>query len=113
MVSWEDNLRKKKKIRRRRLLKGIVFLLVVFLCGINSIITISQQKKQILDLEQGIEKIKQENDELMKEIKRLKTDPSLIEYLARQIGMMRPGEKKVRFMKETETETNLEQNIKR
>ncbi|MEW6096707.1 MAG: septum formation initiator family protein [bacterium] len=105
MVFLEDTRRKKKKVKRKRLLfVGIVFLVIIFIFGVKSIITILHQKRQIATLTQGIEKIKQENEALRKERKALKTDPSRIENLARQIGMMRHGEKKVKFVPQKQEE---------
>ena len=98
MAFPEDNLYKKKKILRKKLLLWATLLLIIFLLGINSIIPIIHQKKQIASLKKEIEETNQKNEALMKEIKVLKTDPTRIEDLARQIGMMRPGEKKVKFI---------------
>lgn len=100
MVLGEDTLRRKKKTYKKRILVGSIFLLFILIFGINSIITIIHQQRQIWALKEGIEEIKQKNNALIKEIKALKIEPSRIEEIARQIGMMRPGEKKVKFVPE-------------
>jgi len=104
MVFSGDNLRKKKKGQRKKILLGIIFLLVLFTFGMDRIITIIHQKRQISILKQRIEEVKQKNETLRKEIAALKTNPSRIEGEARQMGMTRPGEKKVKFVSEEEIE---------
>jgi cell division protein FtsL len=106
MIFGEDTLRRKKKTFRKKILVWSIFLLIILIFGINSIITIFHQQRQISALKESIEEVKQKNNALIKEIKALKTDPSRIEDLARQIGMMRPGEKKIKFVPEEE---NLEE----
>jgi cell division protein FtsL len=108
MVFSEDNFRKKKKTQRKKILVWTIFLLIILIFGINSVITIIHQRKQISTLQEGIEEVRQRNNALIKEIKALKTDPSRIEDLARQIGMMRPGEKKVKFVPEERYEVTGE-----
>ncbi len=98
MAFPEDNLRKRKKVLRKKLLLWTTISLIIILLGINSIIPIIHQKRQIASLTKEIEEINQKNKVLMEEIKALKTDPTRIEDQARQIGMMRPGEKKVKFI---------------
>ncbi|MFH1563418.1 MAG: septum formation initiator family protein [Nitrospirota bacterium] len=98
MAFPEDNLRKKKKVLRKKLLLWTTVLLIIFLLGINSIIPIIHQKRQIASLEKEIEETNQKNKILMDEIKALKTDPTRIEDLARQAGMRRHGEKEVKFI---------------
>jgi cell division protein FtsB len=49
-----------------------------------------------LELTRQTEQLRQENREILDEIKALKTDPKLIEAIARQeLGMVRPGEIKI------------------
>lgn len=106
MVFAEDNLRKKKKGQRKKILGLMVFLLILLIFGMNSIISILHQKKQISTLTQRIKEVEQKNETLTKEAKALKTNPSYIEDLARQIGMMRQGEKKVKFVTREVVESN-------
>lgn len=108
MVFVEDNLRKKKKVQRKKILGFMMFLLILLIFGMNSVILILHQKKQISTLTQEIEETNQKNETLTKEIKALKTNPSYIENLARQIGMMRQGEKKVKFVTREEVESSGE-----
>ncbi len=105
MAFSEDNLRKKKNVKQKKLLVWTASLLILFIFGMNNIILILHQKKQISSLTQEIKETKQKNEILLKEITALKTDPSRIEDLARQIGMMRQGEKKVKFVPREEVES--------
>lgn len=98
MAFSDDKFRKKKKPQRKKLLISILGLVIIFIFLVNGIIPILRQKTQIASLKQEIEKLKQENKSLMAEIKELKTNPSRIEDLARQMGMIRKGEKKVKFV---------------
>lgn len=55
----EDNLRKKKKVLRKKLLLWTTVSLIIFLLGINSIVPIIHQRSQIASLEKEIKEINQ------------------------------------------------------
>jgi len=105
MKFTEDSFRKKKKHSRKKVVVGMGLLVIISLLGINSLITIFHQKRQISSLKQEIERITQKNNTLVKEITALKTNPSHIENVARQMGMMRQGEKKVKFVPKEKVES--------
>jgi len=98
MKFTENSFRKKKKPSRKKIVVGIGLLVIISILGINSVITISHQRRQISFLKREIEKKNQKNKALLEEIKVLKTNPSYIEDVARGMGMMRQGEKKVKFI---------------
>lgn len=93
-----DTFHKKKKFSLKKAVVNIGFLVIIFILGVKSLITIFHQGRQISSLKQEIERITQKNNTLKEEIKALKTNPTQIENVAREMGMMRPGEKKVKFV---------------
>jgi len=90
---------KKQNILKSKLKK--IFLVVVILLSVCLAIyaftpcVIEQKKlnKQIANLESEIEKVRESNEKLTKEIYSLKNDPLYIEKLARkELGLIRSGE---------------------
>ena len=59
----------------------------------NGYMTALRQKKEIQTLQQNIQQLKQENAQLDKENQALKTDPAAIEAKARDMHLVRRGEK--------------------
>ena len=91
--------KKKQNIFKNKLKK--IFLVVVILLSVCLVIyaftpcVIEQKKlnKQIASLESEIEKVRESNEKLTKEIYSLKNDPLYIEKLARkELGLIRSGE---------------------
>ena len=82
--------------------KRLVILMVscIFLAygiyGGREYLRLKEMELQNKKLRQEIEQVKDENLQMMREIKALKTDPKTIEKIAREeLGMVRPGEIKI------------------
>ena len=70
-----------------------IALLVHEIFGTHGFLALRQERKEVESLRQQIRQLEQENSELDKRIKALKSDPKAIERLAReQIRLVRPGE---------------------
>ena len=80
---------------------GILVLLLVSIAlivhnifGQNGFLASRQQRKELHTLQQQILQLKQENDQLEKANRALKSDPAAVERLAReQMHLAKPGEK--------------------
>ncbi|MEW6609857.1 MAG: septum formation initiator family protein [bacterium] len=94
--------RKKKKTRQKKLLVLTIIFIILFIGGMKNILTIFHQKRQVSTLTRQIREIEEKNKALDKEKTALKNDSTRIEDLARQMGMMRQGEKKVKFVPKEE-----------
>ncbi len=70
-----------------------LYLLVSFIFGEMGIVKYYRMEAQYRSLTADIERLKQDNDKLAREVRLLKTDPAVIERLARdKLGLARPGE---------------------
>ena len=57
------------------------------------------------NLEQKLSNLKASNENLAREVERLKTDPRALERIARKdLGLIKPGEMEYRFVLERSTE---------
>jgi len=88
--------------RRRRLLLlagGLLLgLLLVSLSGDGSLIRIYGLSRQRADLLQNIERLKEENARLRREVEAFRQDEMRLEEIARRkLGLVRPGEVVYRF----------------
>ena len=73
------------------LLTVAVLLLAVF--NDRGLIQVNAKAKNLADIEAEVAEIDAENKQLTKEIHRLRTDPSMIEKLAREeLKLVKPGE---------------------
>lgn len=64
--------------------------------GGKEYLRLKEMEIQNKKLRQKIEQMKDENLQMMREIKALKTDPKMIEKIAREeLGMVKPGEIKI------------------
>jgi cell division protein FtsB len=80
------------------LIMGVVSLLVFTyaIIGDNGYLELKRKEKENLQLNHKIERLRHENKAILQEIKALKTDPKVIEKIAReQLGMVKPGEVKI------------------
>ena len=76
------------------LLLASIALIVHNIFGQNGYLALRRQQKQVQTLQQEIQQLKQDNDDLAKQIKALKSDPAAVERLAReQMHLVKPGEK--------------------
>ena len=79
---------------------GIFLLVLVCLAlvvhevfGQNGILALRHQRKELETLQLKIQQLQQENEQMERQIKALRSDPQAIERLAReQMRMARPGE---------------------
>ncbi|MCK5594655.1 septum formation initiator family protein [bacterium] len=90
---------KKRNILKNKLKKILLVVIIVLsVCLVIYFFTpcVIEQKKldrQIANLESEIEKVRESNEKLAKEIHALKNDPLYIEKLARkELGLIRSGE---------------------
>jgi len=73
---------------------GITALLIQDVFGTHGFLALRQSQREIEQLRQEIAQINAENKELTEQVKGLKSDPKLIERIAREeMGLARPGEK--------------------
>jgi cell division protein FtsB len=80
------------------LIMGVVGLLVFTyaIIGDNGYLELKRREEENLQLNQKIEQLRQENKAILQQIKALKTDPKVIEKIAREeLGMVKPGEVKI------------------
>lgn len=73
---------------------AIAALLIHDVFGAHGFLAMRRTQKEIEKLRQEISQINAENQELAEHVKALKSDPKLIERIAREeMGLARPGEK--------------------
>jgi|RhiMetdeSRZDD1v2_1073273.scaffolds.fasta_scaffold2797713_1 cell division protein FtsB len=80
------------------LIMGVVSLLVFAyaIIGDNGYLELKRREKENLQLNRKIERLRDENKAILQQIKALKTDPKVIEKIAREeLGMVKPGEVKI------------------
>jgi cell division protein FtsB len=83
---------------RRRLATSLVGLFTVWLfihvmLGANGMVVYRQKKNEIQDLQKQVDALQKENDQYTQQIKALRSDPKMIEKVAReQLQYTRPGE---------------------
>jgi len=90
---------------KQSFLKGLALVmltavaLLLFAHGVlgkKGYVALKRMKQQNEDLSWKIEQLKKENTQTMEEIKSLKSDPKVIEKIAREeLGLLRPGEIKI------------------
>ena len=74
----------------------LLLLLVHALFGKRGYFELKRMKDQKGNLDHQIEHLKLENKQILEEIKSLKTDPKVIEKIAREeLGLVKPGEIKI------------------
>lgn len=81
--------------RHLRTILGIAILALAVhdLLGAHGFLAMRRAQNQITELRSEIDKLNSENDALSKQIDRLKTDPKMIEKIARdEMMLQRPGE---------------------
>ena len=81
--------------RRGSLLLGFALfaLLVHDVFGDHGFLAMRRTQKQVEQLQQEIQKLNEENTRLAEQVKALKTDPRIIERIAREeMGLAKPGE---------------------
>lgn len=102
-----NKLERLKPIRILYLLLIILMLGSLFFYGHNSFLKLAKQKAEVARLEKKVNLLKAQNDSLRKENTELKTNPEVIEKIAREkLGYQKPGEKVIRFIPPAENESN-------
>ena len=90
---------KKMFLKRLALVMLSLVVLLLFAHGVlgkKGYRALRNMKQQNEDLNRQIEQLKKENTQAMEEIKSLKSDPKVIEKIAREeLGLVRPGEIKI------------------
>ncbi len=78
----------------RKVLALALFALFIHdIFGAHGFLAMRRTQKQIEQLRHEIEKVNEENRELDEQVKALKSDPKMIERIAREeMGLARPGE---------------------
>ncbi len=70
-----------------------IYLIVTFIFGEMGLVKYYRMRSQYLALREETENLKLENTRLLKEVRALRSDPALIERIARdKLGLARPGE---------------------
>lgn len=86
-------------------------LLVVFVhdvFGAKGFLAMRRSQQEVQRLREEITRINSENQNTADHVKALKTDPKLIERIAReQMGLARPGERVYRISPQEETATSV------
>jgi len=94
-----NTLERKKPVRIISWIIIIVFLSLTLFFGRNSFLKVFIKKTDVSKQEQTVNKLKAENDSLRKEIHELKTNPEVIEKIAREkLGYQKSDEKVFRFI---------------
>jgi cell division protein FtsB len=70
----------------------IAALVVHDVFGTHGYLALRRTKQEILKVQKDIARLNKENAELADEVQALRTDPSTIECLAREMGLAKPGE---------------------
>ncbi len=98
------------KIKFRNLYPLFFLFLIIYIFLFSDVGYFSRKKlkENILQLQIKIEKLKNENNRLKKEIELLKSDPEYIAEMARKLGYARKGEKIYRFKMEN---TNINSSL--
>lgn len=84
--------------RRRKILRYTLFLIsaafmVSALVGDNGLLSSIRARRQYAAVQQQLINLRNENQQLLEEMRRLKSDPAAIEEEARRsLGLIRPGE---------------------
>lgn len=83
--------------RRKPFQVGLAFVTAVLvvdaLVGDRGFVERLKVRQQFRDADASLDRLRQENDQLREQVRRLKEDPSAIEALARKdLGLLRPGE---------------------
>lgn len=93
-------LERKKPMRIIAWSVVIIFVALTLLVGRNSFVRVIMKKIEVSKLEQKVDLLQAENERLRKENHELKTNPEVIEKIAREkLGFQKSDEKVFRFIK--------------
>ena len=97
VASAQEELAAAKRTRKRRLVfvAAVLVILIVTpsVVGKKSLVKVFQMSKTRTELQQEINRLRQVNEEIAREIQTLVHNPSQVEAIAREdLGLVRPGE---------------------
>lgn len=93
------NLERKKPIRMFYWALIVLFVSLTLFLGRNTILQVGLKKMETAKLQAQVDLLKAKNDSLRKENHELKTNPALIEKIAREnLGYQKTDEKVYRFL---------------
>lgn len=99
MKQKTDPMVKKKPMRYLFWLILVIIIASTVIFGHNSFLKIFLSYREVAKLEEKVNTLKAENDRLTKENHELKTNPDVIEKIAREeLGYQKSGEKVYRFI---------------
>ena len=98
-VSFEERVAAILRQYGRGLLALLVAVMIVHdIFGTHGFLAMRRTQDEIKKVQANLEKLDKENQELQQQVKDLKTDPRLIEKIARDdLGLARPGEVIIRI----------------
>jgi cell division protein FtsB len=98
-VSFEERIAALLRRYGRALLGALVFVMMVHdIFGTHGFLAMRRTQEEIRKVQTNLDKLSKENAELEQEVKDLKSDPRLIEKIARDdLGLARPGEVIIRI----------------
>lgn len=105
-VTVQKKLAALLKHHGRELLGLLVLVMIVHdVFGAHGFLAMRRTQSEIKKTQANLDKLSKENDALAQEVKDLKTDPRLIEKIARDdLGLARPGEVIIRIPQGQELE---------
>jgi cell division protein FtsL len=75
------------------LVAGLILLVLQDVLGTHGVLAMRHSMKQSAEIQKQIQQLNQQNQDLQKRVRSLKSDPSTIERIAREdMGLARPGE---------------------
>jgi cell division protein FtsB len=98
-TSFEQQMTAVLRQYGRGLLAFLVVVMIVHdIFGTHGFLAMRRTQDEIRKVQANLDKLNKENEELKQEVKDLKTDPRLIEKIARDdLGLARPGEVIIRI----------------
>jgi len=98
-MTLPDNLRPFLR-RHGRTILGLLMVLLLMdnIFGTHGYLAMRRTQKEIAALKKDLQRLSDENQQLAEQVKALKSDPQLIEKIARdELGLARPGEVIIRI----------------
>ena len=98
-MALPDNLRPFLR-RHGRTILGLLMVLLLMdnIFGTHGYLAMRRTQKEIAALKKDLQRLSDENQQLAEQVKALKSDPQLIEKIARdELGLARPGEVIIRI----------------
>lgn len=98
-MALPDNLRPFLQ-RYGRTILGLLLVLLLMdnIFGTHGYLAMRRTQKEIAALKKDLQRLNDENQQLAEQVKALKSDPQLIEKIARdELGLARPGEVIIRI----------------